>query len=773
MALRDHSTAVWLRLVGLGTSAWAGARRLLVQMQFSIRSRLLLLVLSVLVPAVAGAAWLIAQTYNAEREANERVLRDTTRALSLVVDRELNQRAVIARVLSLSHALDDAPQVDPARLSMFDQQARRAMSGLEGWVELAVPGRRILDTRLASGTMPPDEPGEAADDALFESPTVTALRMPGPGQAPYAAIVQPVQRNGGTPLTVTVTILPAELQRIIDRQHLPADWVGTVLDCRGTVVARHPGGAAFTGRVPPPDMKKHLAAGSEGLFNIISMDGVPVTGYFSTSSQGWTYVTAMPSPQFAGRVPAAVLQVALGALALLGVAVCAARWVSGRIAAPVYSLKRAAARIQAGQPVERVVTGVAEFDEVADALAEAGDAMQRARAELERQVSEAIERTRAAEQRVSQSQRVEALGRLTGGVAHDFNNLLGVISNSAYLIQRQATSAELQVAVAATLRAVEAGGRLTQHLLRFAGRQPVRPQVIELVRFLPELQELMGIVLGRRIQIQVAVAPDTWPVAVDAGELELALINLALNARDALPAGGRVWLKARNADEPELAGLIPGHYALVTFTDEGQGIAPELVDRIFEPFVTTKPVGQGTGFGLSQVHGFCVQAGGTAQVASTPGLGTTVSMFLPAAPEVAGTAGAAVEPARKEGSVAGMRVLLVEDNQELGEVTAALLDSHACKVHHVRSPEDALRALQTQAEFDVVLSDVVMPGKIDGVRLARLLQGLRPALPVVLISGYSTELPNAGEFVVLRKPCSRDDLLAALHQAIHGAAPVL
>jgi CheY-like chemotaxis protein len=255
-------------------------------------------------------------------------------------------------------------------------------------------------------------------------------------------------------------------------------------------------------------------------------------------------------------------------------------------------------------------------------------------------------------------------------------------------------------------------------------------------------------------------------VTVDAGELELALINLALNARDAMPTGGRVWLNARNAEEPEVTGLMPRPYVFITLTDEGTGIGADLADRVFEPFFTTKPTGKGTGLGLSQVHGFCAQAGGMARLASTPGLGTSVTMVLPAADTDAMAPD--LTQAAPQGSIAGARVLLVEDNEQLGQVTAALLHDHGCTVHHAHDPEEALRVLATQAEFDVMLTDVVMPGTMDGVHLARLLKGLRPNLPAVLISGYSAALAQASDFVVLHKPCSREDLLAALHQAIHG-----
>ena len=754
-------------------------------MSVSIRSRLLLLVLSVLLPAVAAALWLIVQAVDAERLANERTLRDTTRALSMVVDRELAQRATVARVLALSDSLDGAPAIDAAALAMFEHQARRAMEGLDGWIELGSPGRPLLDTRLPPGRVPATTqstvPAAASFDIasdrsteLIEMPTIGALQ-PSAGGGSHAEIVEPVQRGGRTLLNVVVTIRPAELQRIVDAQALPAGWVGSVLDSRGMVVARQPGGVAYTGRLAPPDLRQQLKQRSEALLDSVSFDGAPLTAYFSTSPQGWTFVTAMPRMQRAGSsLSSAVLRISMAALLLLSLALAGALWVARGIARPVISLKRAAVRMQAGQPLQHRPTGIHECDEVVRAMAEAAESMQHARADLERQVEEAVQRTRLAEQRVSQSQRVEALGRLTGGVAHDFNNLLGVISNSAQLIQHhpQAHTPELQMPLAATLRAVEVGSRLTSHLLRFAGRRPARSQALELGRYLPELQELIETVLGKRIELSVAVEPATRAVTVDSAELELALINLALNARDAMPSGGQVRLRAGNARDEEAAGLAPGHYVLITFGDDGSGMDSDLAKHAFEPFFTTKEFGKGTGLGLSQVHGFCVQASGAARLASTPGLGTTVSLLLPAN-EGSPSAAAPEPPETLPGrGLDGVRVLLVEDNEELGAVTAALLGTYGCKVMRAADAAEALGVLQSPAggvAFDVVLSDIVMPGAIDGVGLARQLRQSRPELPVVLISGYTTSLTAAREFVVLHKPCTQEQLIAALQNAVDPA----
>jgi signal transduction histidine kinase/ActR/RegA family two-component response regulator len=733
-------------------------------MPSSIRSRLLLLVLAVLLPGLGGATWLIANTIDAERTAHERSLRDTARASSMVVDRELAQRAGVARVLAQSRWLDDAPELSTDQLAGFEQLARRALEGLDGWVELRAADRLLLDTRHPLAGAARSHPVELAQVAR-----VLPLQTSSGGDAAHAAVVQPVQRGGGVVLNLLITLVPQELQRIVDAQKLPADWVGTVMDDRGTVIARHPGGKAHIGGGATADLRERMAVASEGLFESVALDGRPAIGYFTKSPQGWASVSAMPSEQFYGLAQRAVLQVTLGTLALLALAVAGALAVSRGIVGPVQMLKAAAARLQSGEPAPTGSTGIAEYDEVTAALADAARAIAHARVELEHRVAEAIARTRQAEQRLSQGQRVEALGRLTGGVAHEFNNLLGIISNSAHLIGRHPVASALDVPLGATRRAVEKANQLTQHLLRFAGRQPVSPGTVELERCLPEVLALIRSVLGRRIELAVEVAPDTAAIWVDAGELELALINLALNACDAMPRGGEIQLAARNAtaqdreDFDDLAGVTPGPQVLITVRDNGLGMTTEVAAHVFEPFFTTKPFGLVSGLGLSQVHGFVTQAGGAVRVASTPGVGTAVLMLLPVAADAPAPPGpAGLAPAAP---MAGARVLVVDDNDDLAAVTEALLREHGAEVQRARDATEALRLVATQPRFDAVLTDMVMPGGAGGLSLARLLRQRHPALAVVLISGYSPAA-SAEEFPFLHKPCQPEELLAALGQAI-------
>jgi signal transduction histidine kinase len=728
-------------------------------MPVTLRSRLLLLVMSVLLPGLLGLVWLIASTYEAERNAHEGSLRDTTRALSQLVDGELARRGTIARVLAQLPQLDDPAPLDPERRLAFERQARHLLQGMAGWVELRAPGRVLLSTRLPEGSLT-EGPAPVTISAV---PAVQPLAtVGGAGREMYAAWVEPVQRHGRLAYNVAVTVRPEELQRIVQTQAEPGA-IGSVLDSSGLIVARQPGGADYVGREIRAELRRAMTGASEGLFEADSLDGQRTVGYFKTSALGWTYVAAMPREVFAGRLPNEVVRIAAGALALLALAVAGALWVARRIEQPLRTLKAAAEDMQAGRVLPAQTTGMAESDEVAAALVSASRHMAQARDELERGIAQAVERTRAIEQRGAQSQRVEALGRLTGGVAHEFNNLMGIISNSVHLMQRHPAAADLQTPLAATQRAVDKGSQLTQHLLRFAGQRPVRVQALSFAQYLPEVQALMRSVLGRRIEIRLDVAPDVRPVLVDTGELELALVNLALNAHDAMPQGGELRLAARNATDADKQGLPqlpPGDYVLLTVGDDGVGLAPALVEHAFEPFFTTKPVGQGSGLGLSQVHGFATQAGGTATLASAPGQGTTVSLLLPVARQAAP---ASQPPAGAlPSSISGATVMLVEDDESLGDVTAALLTEQGARVLRASRAEAALRLLDAGVTPDIVLSDIVMPGGLDGAVLARRLRELRPGLPVVLITGFSNAVMTEGEFVVLRKPCPPAELLAAL-----------
>jgi CheY-like chemotaxis protein len=339
-----------------------------------------------------------------------------------------------------------------------------------------------------------------------------------------------------------------------------------------------------------------------------------------------------------------------------------------------------------------------------------------------------------------------------------------VISNNLHLLRRVEPSLAGSRQLAAIGRAVSSGERLMRQLLAFARQQPLHPEVVSLQERLPVLLALVAPTLGPRIQGQCAVDPDTPAVEVDAAELELAIINLAVNAKDAMPAGGRFRLSARSA-RPEEAGLA-GDFVVISVADSGTGIDPDIIERVFDPFFTTKPFGQGTGLGLSQVYGLCTQAGGTARIESTPGRGTEVKLFLPAA---AGAPAGVPAKAMPEDASLDCSVLLVEDNEDLAGVTSALLEGVGCRVQWASSGDAARDVIDRGAtHIDVVVSDMAMPGQLDGLGLAEWLRERHPEMLVVLITGYASQLHDASArgFTVLSKPCPPDALIAAVRSAL-------
>lgn len=392
-------------------------------------------------------------------------------------------------------------------------------------------------------------------------------------------------------------------------------------------------------------------------------------------------------------------------------------------------------------------------------------ALRRAREAVEsaeRLRQESVARQRV-EQTLLQAQKLEALGRLTGGVAHDFNNAMMIISNSLYLLKRRHPDLDLPE-IGPIGRAVDSATKLTRQLLAFSRRQALMPQHTRLQERLPQLEALLGPVLGSLSRLKMSVHADTATILIDAAEFELALLNLAINARDAMPGGGDLTIAARNATLPP--PNLQGRFVVIEVTDTGVGIDPAGIDKVFEPFFTTKPVGEGTGLGLSQVYGLCQRAGGHAAISSRLGAGTTVSLYFPA------VAGAAVDsPVARVATQRpglGLSVLLVEDNEEVADSLHDVLSALSCRVERLGRADEAKTWLQHQPRLpDVLLSDVVMPGEMDGLALAHHVRARYPDIRIVLMTGHAAQLSTiaADGFVVLPKPCSADALAATLAAA--------
>jgi PAS domain S-box-containing protein len=379
-------------------------------------------------------------------------------------------------------------------------------------------------------------------------------------------------------------------------------------------------------------------------------------------------------------------------------------------------------------------------------------------AKITRDISERREAQQNMERiqrQLAESQKLDALGQLTGGVAHDFNNLLMIIAGGLQTLKKIAgDDAKGLQAVQAIETASQRGAALTRQLLTFARRQSVNPQTIDLVDRICSIREILNTGLGSSVELHLEVDQDVWQVTVDAAEFETALVNLVINARDAMPKGGSVKVRANNVHIDD--GIRKGDYVAIAVRDTGVGIPPDLIAKIFDPFFTTKPVGKGTGLGLSQVHGFAHQAGGTVAVTSELGQGTTFTIHLPRSEPVAKVTEVEVN------SNASGTVLLVEDNPEVATASIGLLEQLGYSVLWVSDAEAALKAIDRNG-IDLVVSDIVMPGIMDGLCLARSIKQRHPGLPILLATGYSEAARGArSDFAILRKPYQIHELSRAL-----------
>ena len=375
-----------------------------------------------------------------------------------------------------------------------------------------------------------------------------------------------------------------------------------------------------------------------------------------------------------------------------------------------------------------------------------------------------------AQAQLAQSQKLEALGQLTGGVAHDFNNLLMIVSGHAQLLKAQlAENAKAMRSVEAIETAAQRGEALTRQLLSFARRQRLNPAPIDLAEQLNGFRQMLANAVRNDVRLVIDAPPQVWPVQADANELELALVNLAVNARDAMPDGGTLTIGAQNVSlrAGEVRDVPAGDFVALTVADTGVGIPPDILSKVFEPFFTTKAVDKGTGLGLSQVYGFARQSGGSATVSSELGQGTRITLYLPRATSAHAPAAAeAPEPEAR----AGGSVLLVEDNPDVASVSAEILAQLGYDVRVAGNAEAALQSLEEGGPVDVVVSDIVMAGRMDGVALARQLRQSFPDLPVLLVSGYSKAAEAARqEFPLLRKPYQMPELARAVSRLIRDA----
>jgi PAS domain S-box-containing protein len=413
-------------------------------------------------------------------------------------------------------------------------------------------------------------------------------------------------------------------------------------------------------------------------------------------------------------------------------------------------------------------------------IAASGERLRELNQALERQVEERTQALEAemlehgkAEMALQAAQRLEAIGRLTGGVAHDFNNLLTVVAGQAELMLKAAGQNEaVHRSVAAIQRAADRGAKLTAQLLAFSRRQNLRPSVVAIDRLIASFDVLFRRAAGETIQVDFRAAPDLWPALVDPAQFESALLNLVINARDAMPDGGRITIQARNKEvsreEAARLDIATGSYVVASVADTGIGMSPDVREHAFEPFFTTKDIGKGTGLGLAQIYGFAKQSGGAVSIDSTLGKGTIVSLYLPKSDGRVADEPAAVPITANIRH--GETVLIVEDQPEVREIVEELLADLGYRVLTASDSAAARNILRGDGPIALMLTDMVMPGGTNGRDLIEEARRLRQDMKFILMSGYARDFQGdvgtSQKFAFIEKPFKPAELAALIDQVL-------
>jgi len=675
----------------------------------AFRRTLVALLLAALIPTAAFTLFQLVRLAQDEQQDIEAATLERANEILALVNARLSSD------ISTLQAMAESLYLDDGRINEFREYAQRVKAQNPAWITIV-----LADMRTNQQLVNLLRPVETLPLPLLQSDTYQLLldtQKPVIGDiipsspafnGPSIPVRVPVIRDGAVRYILTAAILPGEFQDIL-MSRLPADdsvSAAAIVDRQGVFIARSREPERWIGKSATEFVRKAIAGGRTGIYLGRTHEGFENYTVFNTSRfSGWSAHIAINAALIDAPRSRSLLFGALAALAAAGFG---------------------------GALIVLVIR------ERADA--------------------------RRAEAAIQQMQRLEALGKMTGGIAHDFNNLLAIIVGNIEMMRRRLGD-KLPPQIGHIAQAAERGEKLVQQMLAFARRQPLRPEVIDLNAQIRGMSEMFRRATRGDITTLFDLPDDLWPVQVDPVQLESALLNLAINARDAMPKGGTLRIATRNisASDPRQGDMVE-----IAVGDTGTGIPPQLLNQVFDPFFTTKAPGEGTGLGLSMVHGFAGQSGGSADIESTVGVGTTVLLRLPRATKP-------VEAVTTDQPAAALRgtgcVLIVEDNTDLRDMTAALLRELGYAVQVATSPAEAFDVLRGFAA-DLVFSDILMPGGMNGFEFARELRVRYPRMEILLTSGDAGVLGRAdqSEFTILQKPYRIDVLSEAIHRALENAA---
>jgi signal transduction histidine kinase/ActR/RegA family two-component response regulator len=733
-----------------------------------IRTRFLILVLAILVPAFVAAALAVGYVYLEERHAQEKSVAETTRAFALVVSNELETPEGVLKTLASS------PQLAAGDIEGFYRHAKAMAPTPETTIVLLdLDQTQLMNTRVPLGTALPRAPVSPRFSPIAPQGAGERMRVSDLFVAPISkrydfAIQVPVRIGGALRYYLGMGVNASTLQRLIEEQHFPGEWLVSLVDRNGKVIARSADADAYRGRAISSAAMQQFAVQREGVFPGRSLAGVDVQAFFSTVPiAGWHVIISIQQAELR-RVPLHAAALLGGIMALtLVLALLAAGWLARRAAIPIEYLGKSAEDLAEGREVRYAAHDIVEIDAVARRMADASRQIRRAQAELEQRVAAAVADSERAQNAMLRSQKMEALGRLTGGIAHEFNNLLQTLTTALQMAALSSNQPRVQNLIETCKRTVSRATALTSRLGSFGRVQEARLMTVDPGDQVRGSLQLIRGVLRHGSTLEVQCAPELWPVTVDPLQFDLALLNLSINARDAMPQGGVLTIAVANCPLEPTLERPGGDYVRVSVSDTGTGMPPDVLARALDPFFTTKAPGQGSGLGLPQAYAFANQSHGYLAILSTEGAGTTVDIYLPRSSQPLSP-----QPARaaRESVHATGRVLFVEDDPLVREAVRRGLAESGLEVQVADDGERALAMLDAGLEVDAVFSDIVMPGKVSGIDLATRLHAQRPELPIVLATGYTDQRVDLPGVQVLAKPYEIGPLVTLLGSLIKQRA---
>ena len=758
---------------------------------FSFRIILFTIAIVGIVPTLAFSGFLLSRYAESERERAERALVESTKGLARGID------GVFIAAEAALLALRTSPALEAGDMAGFELRLRRTTEQTgRNFVLIDANGQQLINTYLPVGApLPRNDRSRLA--AVFDQRRTVVTEVFGSGSSKQllAGVAIPIIKDNQVKWALAAGLFQKDFRSIIEEPGVPEDWIVSVVDSTGRIMARSHSNDEFSGKMLVPVLVDMMHKHETGPLRTVSLEGIPLisTVQYAPMSH-WAAAVGLPVAALELPMWNSLRNLLLVGGGLTALALLLAFAVARMLDREILSLTSGAARLGRGETVELAPSRVAEVGIVGNAMARASHELHALTTTLESQVAartaqlseshakliDEMTRRQDSEAQVMQMQKIQAVGQLTGGLAHDFNNMLAIVLSSLRLLQRRLDRGERDVQrfIDGAIQGAQRAAQLTARLLAFSRQQALAPEVVDGNKLVAGMDEILRRTIPESIHIETVLAAGLWRTFADSQGLENTIINLAVNARDAMPDGGKLTIETANVflDEAYAAhhpDLKPGQYVMIAVADTGAGMTPDVVARVFDPFFTTKPAGQGTGLGLSQVHGFIKQSGGHIAIYSEPNQGTTVKLYLPRhfgeEPAVARQPQLVAEPSPQTGAT----ILVVEDEAEVRGFTVEMLKELGYVTLEAENGQRALAELDAHPEIALLFTDVVMPD-MNGRLLANAALKKRPGLPVLFTTGYTRNaIVHHGildpDVSVLIKPYTLDMLAAKVGYLLRQA----